>query len=272
MQTDIVSMAVKSLRHGIARTAPFLKPFVERAVENSPKLLIAGGVATFVATIAVTAKKAPSIERISESYSNCRDLAVREERRDLWIEEAKELAPDILPIVLLGAISVGCFIGASSVQAKRSAAILAAYTALEKTVEANREALIEKLGLEEVLAIEGDAADRAALPPETDIPDGDGPWYRDYITGRFFKCDEATLRRAESEVNKKLGSEVCVQLGEFYYELGLDDDTPVGDIFGFEAGRVPLDVHVTTVHPGTPMEYKQMHYRYTVVNRGLLGI
>ena len=67
MQTDIVNMAVKSLRHGIARTAPFLKPFVERAVENSPKLLIAGGVATFVATIAVTAKKAPSIERIAES-------------------------------------------------------------------------------------------------------------------------------------------------------------------------------------------------------------
>lgn len=248
-----------------------LRPVMDAAAANSPKLLLVAGIGGFVATVAITARNSAKAKEVHADFSEARKSEEDEKaRRKLYVDEAKALAPHVLPILFTGAASVLCFVGSSSVQAKRSAAVLAAYTALEKTVEANQDVIVEKLGLEKAGDIL-EEADRRASDAQGEPPDDSGGWFKDYLTGRYFKCDEATLRMAESTVNKRLNSEVTVPLKEFYYEVGLEDDTPIGDIFGFESGRCPLDVHFLTVHPGTPMEYRQVCYRYVMVNRSLVG-
>ena len=258
-------------KEAVSKAGPIFKPVVNAAVENSPKLLLAAGIGGFVCTVVMTAKVSGRVSDIHKKFDDTRDMAEEADKKALYLEEAKELAPHILPVAAIGAASIACFVGSSSVQAKRSAAVLAAYTALERTVDANREALVEKLGIEKADDILKDGEKRLALPPDTP-PDESGDWFKDHLTGRFFKSDTLTIRMAESTVNKRLNSEITVPLAEFYYELGLDDDTPIGDIFGFESGRCPLDVHFVTVHPGTPLEYRQLYYRYVMVNMSMVGV
>lgn len=267
----------------LAKLAPglakIIKPATDVIVRNSPKILLATGIAGFVSTVVMAVKATPEGYAIHEKYESERSLSPfldGRDQKDIWLDEFKDQIAVYWPTVLMGVASIACIIGSSHIQAKRGAALLAAYSLTEQTLETYQSKVIEKLGEETHKDILQKTSDEIVEDPEeppfkadtvyVNKKDDGKEWFRDGFTGRYFRSTTERIREAESTINKRLSSEVTVNLREFWYELGLEDDMLAGEGFGWIAGQCPLDVYFTKCHKGTPMEYTHLGYHYVLLD------
>ena len=104
--------------------------------KHSPEILTGLGVVGFATTIVMTAKAAPKaadIHKWEETYRH--DTARNEDEvKESYLEEAKSLAPLVVPPAIVGIASVSCFIFSNKVSADRRAAIMAAYSLSTETL------------------------------------------------------------------------------------------------------------------------------------------
>ena len=75
----------------------------------------------------------------------------------------------------------------------------------------------------------------------------------DGVSGRYFKSDIETIRRAINTVNRSMTYDMYVSLSEFYDELGLEH-TDVSDDLGWnlDNGLVDIDFDSRIAEDGTP--------------------
>ena len=233
-----------------------LKALARGISENSPAIFTGLGIAGFFATIAMTAKATPVVigvhELAEKDREDVRTIALIEDRepdkseiRDTYICEAKTLAPVVVPVVVAGTTTLGCFLAANKIQADRRAAVMAAYSLSEKTLSTYQQKVIEKLGEEthqDILDETSKEIARNEVPEGFDnekyvIPAGMVRVY-DNVTGRYFFSSKEKILEAESTINKRLLDETRVPLQEFYYELGLDEHFHVGDAVGWDISNM----------------------------------
>ena len=225
--------------------------------KHSPEILTGLGIAGMITTTVLAVKATPKALELIEDRKEELDIYPTEKLPP--VETVKATWKCYAPAAVTGATSVACLIGASSVNAKRNAALATAYnlaaTSLSEFKEATREVVGEK---KEQLIRNKVAEERINKEPVNQsaiIVSGNGNTRCfDTITKRRFVSDIETIKRIVNELNRRMvNGEDYISLNEFYYELGLDGSS-VGDELGWNvtSGLIELDFSAQLDTDGTP--------------------
>lgn len=153
-----------------------------------------------------------------------------------------------IPAAATGVMAVGCIVAANRVQARRYAALAAAYGVLSGDFDEFRDKAAEQLGLKKTddidHSIAKDKMDGMTIQPGSITPDGKS-WFLEGSTGRPFLSTQETVKRAMNFVNFEANNQRGASLNTFYDELGLPETT-VGSLLGWASGT-QCDVVLTPV-------------------------
>lgn len=148
----------------------------------------------------------------------------------------------ISPAIVTGITLTGIF-GSNHIRAHREAALIAAASFAETTLDDFKKKAPEIVGEKKATEIEDAVAgEQLARNPlvnnEQIVVTGTGNTLcYDPLSGRYFRQDIEILRRIEKDLNHSmlLGDDY-VSLNQFYYEVGLDE-TVIGNDIGWNVNR-----------------------------------
>lgn len=229
----------------IVQTVKNVPKFAKR---HSPEILTGLGIVGMI-TATVTAVKATpkALRRIDE------------EDAVTPVEIVKATWKCYIPSVVIGIVSIGCLVGANSVNTKRNAALATAYALSESTLKEYQEKVVEKIGEKKEKEVRDEIAkDKIMRNPvvEDEIIEtgmGETRCY-DVISGRYFKSDIERLRRAENDLNRQMRYDMYISLNEFYDAINLDH-IKIGDDLGWNidsTGYIELRFSSHLDHQGRP--------------------
>lgn len=207
--------------------------------KRSPEILTGIGIAGMITTTVLAVRATPKALELLE-----------EKKNEDWVDELSPLEvvktawKPYVPAAVTGIASVACLIGASSVNAKRNAALATAYKLSETALTEYREKVIETIGEKKEKTVRDKVAEeRVKKNPvsksEVIVTNNGTTLCFDPISARYFKSSIDKIKRAENELNKQMLHDISgyVSLNEFYDELGLDH-TSVGDDLGWNVDRL----------------------------------
>ena len=203
------------------------------AKKHSPEILVGLGIAGAASSVIFAIKATPKAM-----------ILLEEKRQELGVEklEAKEIiktaAPVYIPTAVSFGVSVACIIGASSVNARRNAALTAAYTLSESTLRTYRDKVLETVGEDKEREIRQAAAieqQQQTPEPQTVVVNGAAGQLKcfDSLSGRYFA---ATKNQIDKEFNRQLRDDMRISLNEWYDLIGLDQNK-LGDMLGWDIDR-----------------------------------
>ena len=230
--------------------------------KNSPSLLTALGItgmaSSVIFSIVVTPKVQTAIDSKKEEL-NKEKLNAKETVGTVW----KYYIPSAIAFVT----GTACIIGANSVNARRSAALAAAYSLSETALVEYRDKVKEVIGEAKEESVRADIArDRMAVdPPRSSeiIVTGKGEThFRESITQRYFKSDIEKVRKIENDLNRQMRSCNTISMNDVLYAFGCPSNHRVLNDIGWDIDRHPLEfifVPVMTDDVGVCIE---IDYRY----------
>lgn len=209
------------------------------ANRHSPEILTGIGIAGMITTTVLAVRATPKALQLIE-----------EKKNEDWVDELSPLEvvktawKPYVPAAVTGVASVACLIGASSVNAKRNAALATAYKLSETALSEYREKVIETIGEKKEKTVRDKVAEeRVKKNPvsksEVIVTNNGTTLCFDPISARYFKSSIDKIKRAENKLNKQMLHDISgyVSLNDFYDELGLDH-TSVGDDLGWNVDRL----------------------------------
>ena len=213
--------------------------------KHSPEILTGIGIVG-MATAAVMAVRATpkALECMAKVKTEHRDKL--DDKRLIGKEIVKRVGPHYIPAAATWAMSAVCLIGASTVNARRNAAIATAYALSESALREYQKKVVEAIGEKKEQGIrDAVAKSRISSNPASSnevivTPKGNTLFY-DSVSGRYFRSDIDKIRKIESELNRRLYSEMYVSLNEFYYELDIPG-IKIGDELGWAVEKGPIDI------------------------------
>ena len=232
--------------------AKLLKSAEFMVTKHSPEILTGIGIAGMITTTVLAVKSTPKALKLIED-------AEREKGEALTApEKVKECWKCYIPAAVIGTASVACLIGASSVNARRNAALATAYKLSETALTEYKEKVVETIGEKKERAVmDAIAKDKIEEKPVSKsevivTKNGDTLCY-DSISGRYFKSDIEKLKKVENELNRAMMSEMYISLNEFYDEIGLEH-LNIGDEIGWNLDRGLIDLYFSSqlADDGTP--------------------
>lgn len=225
----------------------FLKGVKTAVIKHSPEILTGVGIAGMITTTVLAVKATPkALEMIEEKK--------KEDHVDELtpIETIKTAWKPYIPALATGVCSIVCIVGASTVHAKRNAAIMTAYKISETAFTEYREKVVETIGDKKEKEVR-DAIAKSKIEKnpvgKTEViitGKGDMLCY-DAHSDRYFKSDVEKIRRAMNNLNYRMtnGMEMYISLNEFYDEVGLPR-TSTGDKLGWIVDKGLIDVHFSS--------------------------
>ena len=224
------------------------------ASKNGPGILTGIGIAGMITTTVLAVNATPKALKLIEDKK-------KEEKVDKLtpVETVKACWKPYIPAVVTGVGSVACLIGATSVNAKRNAALATAYKLSETALSEYKDKVVEVIGDEKEKEVrEKLSEDRIKSHPvnsET-IKTGNGDdLFFDPLTGRYFESAIEDINRAVNKLNKEMIHDMFgyCSLNEFYSEIGLDM-TELGEDLGWnlDAGMIEIDFHSKVTEKGKP--------------------
>lgn len=220
----------------LAAISANVRRFVSR---RSPEILVGIGISGMITTTVLAVKATPKALELIE-----------EKKQEKWVDKLTPLEvvkvawKPYIPALVTCIVSTSCLIGASSVNAKRNAALATAYKLSETALTEYREKVIETIGEKKERTVRDRVAEeRVKKNPVSKnevIVTGNGKTLCfDPISGRYFMCSIEVIKRAENELNKQMLHDISgyVSLNEFYDELGLDH-TSIGDDLGWNTDQL----------------------------------
>ena len=216
------------------------KSFGEAAKKHSPEILTGLGIAGMLSTTILAVKATPKALILIENrkrdirFESIRDKNTPPQSDKLTpIETIKTVWKCYIPATATCVCSIACLVGASSVSARRNAALAAAYTLSESAFSDYKEKVVKTLGekKEEAVrdAVAKDKVDKNPVEANDVVltQRGETLCY-DALSGRYFKSDIEQIRKAVNELNHQLLLDTYVSLNDLYDILGLDQ-IPIGD-------------------------------------------
>lgn len=231
----------------------FIKDAQKAIVKRSPEILTGLGVAGLVTTTVLAVKATPKALRLIEMAED-HGIGITSkngdpdwERRPLTkLETVKVAWKPYIPAAVTGAVSIACIIGASSVHARRNAALATAYQLSTTALSEYKEKVVETIGEEKEKVIrEKIAQDRIDKNPikesiekETVVIGSGEVLFLEPVSMQCFKSDIESVRKILNDINFRLttGMEEYISLSEFYDEIGLPH-TSISDDIGWNLGR-----------------------------------
>lgn len=221
--------------------------------KHSPEILTGIGIAGMVTTTVMAVRATPKALILIEDKKAENDVD-----KLTPVETIKATWTCYIPAAITGCLSIFCLIGASSVNARRNAALATAYTLSESALKEYRGKVIETIGEKKEQSVrDAIAKDRIDKNPvssrEVIITEKGNTLCYDAISGRYFKSDIDKLKKAENELNRRMRDEMYISLNEFYYEIGLNP-TKIGDDLGWniDHGYIELNFSSQLTDDGNP--------------------
>ena len=206
------------------------------AKKHSPEILIGMGIAGAASSVIFAVKATPKAM-----------ILLEEKRQELGVEklEAKEIiktaAPVYIPTAVSFGVSVACIVGASSVNARRNAALTAAYTLSESTLRTYRDKVLETVGEDKEREIRQKAAieqQQSTPEPQTLVVSSAAGQLKcfDSLSGRYLVSTKNEIDKAVNEFNRQLRDDMRISLNDWYDLIGLDTNK-LGDMLGWDIER-----------------------------------
>lgn len=221
--------------------------------KHSPEILTGIGIAGMVTTTVMAVRATPKALILIEDKKAENDVD-----KLTPVETIKATWTCYIPAAITGCLSIFCLIGASSVNARRNAALATAYTLSESALKEYQGKVIETIGEKKEQSVrDAIAKDRIDKNPvssrEVIITEKGNTLCYDAISGRYFKSDIDKLKKAENELNRRMRDEMYISLNEFYYEIGLNP-TKIGDDLGWniDHGYIELNFSSQLTDDGNP--------------------
>ena len=238
------------MKKEIAKSFLSLKTAIKK---HSPEILTGIGIAGMITTTVMAVRATPKAL-----------ILIEERKEEIGAEklEAMDMVKTTwacyIPAAITGTLSVACLIGASSVNARRNAALATAYTLSESALKDYQGKVIEMFGEKKNEAVKDAVAkDKVEKNPvvtrEVIITEKGNTLCYDAISGRYFKSDIEKIKKAECELNRQILDDMYVSLNDFYYEIGLDS-VKLGDELGWnvDSGYIDLSFSSQLASDGTP--------------------
>lgn len=206
------------------------------AKKHSPEILIGMGIAGAASSVIFAIKATPKAM-----------ILLDEKRQELGVEklEAKEIiktaAPVYIPTAVSFGVSVACIVGASSMNARRNAALTAAYTMSESALRTYRDKVLETVGEDK----EREIRQKAAIEQQQKTPEPQALVVSsaagqlkcfDSLSGRYFVSTKNEIDKAVNEFNRQLRDDMRISLNDWYDLIGLDTNK-LGDMLGWDIER-----------------------------------
>lgn len=231
----------------------FLRNARATMIKRSPEILTGIGVAGMITTTVLAIKATPKAMRLIEE-----EKAAKNAEMLTIVETVKASWKCYIPTVVTGTLSIACIIGATSTNAKRNAALAAAYKLSETAFTEYKEKVVETIGEKKEQTVKDNVAKaKVEKDPvkttEIVITDKGETLCYDSISGRYFKSDRNKIENARLLMNNRLISQDYVSLSELYSELGLDG-TSISDLLGWrlDNGLIELYYSSQLATDGTP--------------------
>lgn len=213
--------------------------------KHSPEILVGMGIAGMITTTVLAVKATPKALELIE------DKKYEEQTDKLApIDVVKTTWKCYIPATVSGVTSIACIIGASSVSAKRNAALATAYTLSETALKEYKDKVIETIGekKEQVIRekVDKERVERNPVSKNEVIITSKGTTLcYDAISGRYFKSDIDQIKKIVNELNRRMLSDMYISLNEFYDELGIEQNA-IGVDLGWNIDNGLIDVYFTS--------------------------
>lgn len=175
------------------------------------------------------------------------------------VETIKTCWTCYIPATLTTVLSAACLIGASTVSAKRNAALATAYSISEAALREYQEKVVEVVGEKKEKAVrDAVAKNQIERDPVTKsevviIDSNSNTLCYEPLSGRYFKSTIDKIKKAEIKLDRQMIQEMYVSLNDFYWEIGLDE-TDLGDKMGWNLSKGYMDLSFSSqlADDGTP--------------------
>lgn len=175
------------------------------------------------------------------------------------VETIKTCWTCYIPATLTTILSAVCLIGASTVSAKRNAALATAYSISEAALREYQEKVVEVVGEKKEKAVrDAVAKNQIERDPVTKsevviIDSNSNTLCYEPLSGRYFKSTIDKIKKAEIKLDRQMIQEMYVSLNDFYWEIGLDG-TDLGDKMGWNLSKGYMDLSFSSqlADDGTP--------------------
>lgn len=227
--------------------------------KEAPQILTGLGVTGVVATAIFSARAAPKAYDLIREVNSQRVLPTGESNDMEFIEEVKLVWPIYIPTMISGLLTIGFILASNRISIGRQAALVGAYSAVEYALREYKDKVVEVVGEKKARAV----IDEVAQSRLDSSPIDQNPVYRtsggdvlffDTLSGRYFRSDLETVRRAVNDFNADLLNQShYVVLNDLYYFLDLAG-TDLGALMGWdiEHGVVKIDYSTKIATNGEP--------------------
>ena len=224
--------------------ANFIKKAKITVIKHGPEILTGIGVAGMITSTVLAVKATPKALKLIDEKKKELDV-----EKLPPVETVKATWKCYIPAAISGAASVTCIIGASSVSAKRNAALATAYALSETALTEYRSKVVETLGEKKdeavMHAVAKDKIEKTPIDKQHIIFTNNGETlFLDILSGRHFKSDINKVQQAVNSFNESLLKDDCLPLNEFYYYLGLPE-TKLGESMGWNIEGGLIDIYRT---------------------------
>lgn len=250
-------------------------------VRNSPKILIGLGIAGMITSTVLAVDATPKALKLIEEAE---DQKMEDQLNDgvkpteivetlTPVETVKATWKVYIPAMSVGFISIICLIASANISSKRVAALTATCQLSEAALMRYKDAVIETIGEKKAKEVKEKVADKQMesnkpVDAQVIITDTGTALCLDTLSGRYFRSDINTLRKAENELNRELQTDDYVSLNSYYDMINLPQ-TKLGDELGWSidaGGAVNLEIFAKIAEDGQPclvIEYSSLpQYEY----------
>ena len=212
--------------------------------KHSPAILTGIGITGMVTSTVLAVKATPKAIKILEKEETKKgsELEIQEKVKMVWKE--------YMPSMSVGVISILCLISANRISGKRQAALATAYALSERTFTRYKDKVVETLGERKEKKIKEEISQdevNEKKPSSTQIiltTKGNTLCF-DSITGRYFKSDLDSIRKAVNELNREMINDNYISLNRLYSKIGLDS-VKDGDRLGWNLDDGLIDLSYDT--------------------------
>lgn len=238
-------------KEGLKRT---IKSAERVLTKYSPGILTGIGIAGMIGATFMAVKATPKALYLIETKkkeSEVEELTSVETIKTCW--------KCYIPATLTTVLSAVCLIGASTVSAKRNAALATAYSISEAALREYQEKVVEVIGEKKEKSVrDAVAKDQIERDPVTKsevviIDSNSNTLCYEPLSGRYFKSTIDKIKKAEIKLDRQMIQEMYVSLNDFYWEIGLDG-TDLGDKMGWNLSKGYMDLSFSSqlADDGTP--------------------
>ncbi len=208
------------------------KVFVKKAPAILTGIGVAGGFAATISAVKATPKALRLIEEAEKEKGD----------KLTPVEVVKTAWKPYLPAAVTTIMSATCIIGASTVSAKRNAALATAYSISETALREYKDKVVEVVGEEKTKEIQDAISkDRITKHPveksNVIVTNNSDQLCLDSISNQYFMSTMQKIEDAKNNFNCLLTNYNYASLNEWYDQLGIAESKQIGDTLGWDISR-----------------------------------